>query len=62
MDKATADRLVDAARESLSKNSVSEFVEVDDVDAADLREAFSEGDDGTWVRAWVFVSKDEVPT
>jgi len=61
VDKARADKLVDAARESLSKNGVSEFVEVDDVDAADLREAFSEGDDGTWVRAWVLVSDDEVP-
>jgi hypothetical protein len=61
MDKATADKLVDAARASLEKNSVSELIEVDDVDEADLREAFSEGEAGTWVRAWVFVAKDEVP-
>jgi hypothetical protein len=62
MDKARADKLVDAARESLSKNGVSEFVEVDDVDASNLDRDFSEGDDGTWVRAWVLVSNDEVAT
>jgi hypothetical protein len=61
MDKPRADWLVNEARAILARASASEFVQVDVEAAGYPREAFSEGEEGTWVRAWVFVPKNLEP-
>ena len=58
MDKPEIDALVDAARQQILALGGEDVIEVDDVSEADQREAFSEGEEGTWVRAWVFIPKD----
>lgn len=58
MNQLKLDRLVDQARRLLDQAGIPGLVEVDDIQLTDYREATSEGEDGTWVRAWVLVPKD----